>query len=100
MHALFLFDGKAPYISNDTISQIWGHGFTKTKSLKGIGNPGLYLTAYLGDMELSEAISSGMTRGRLAEVEAKDEQGCYAILFCIVQYCVAFSVGIIHIIQC
>lgn len=75
LHALFLFDGKAPYISNDTISQIWGHGFTKTKSLKGIGNPGLYLTAYLGDMEFTEAVTSGMKRGRLAEVEAKDEQG-------------------------
>lgn len=54
---------------------MWGCGFTKTKSLKGVDNPGLYLTAYLGDMELTEAVMSGTTRGRLGEVEAEDEQG-------------------------
>ena len=68
LHALFLFSDKAPFIPNSDIAQLWGHGFTKTKSLNGIDNPGLYLTAYLGDMELTEAIAAGkMGEGRLTE---------------------------------
>ena len=34
----------------------------------------MYLTAYLGDMELTEALSSGIKRGKLAEVEVKGQQ--------------------------
>lgn len=75
LHGLFLFPGKAPFIPNADIAKLWGHGFTKTKSLKGIDNPGLYLTAYLGDMELTEAISTGKTHGRITEVDSTDEQG-------------------------
>lgn len=75
LHVLLLFPEKAPFIPNFHIAKLWGHGFTKTKSLKGVDNPGLYLTAYLGDMELTEAVMSGTTRGRLGEVEAEDEQG-------------------------
>ena len=75
LHGLFLFPGKAPFIPNADIARIWGHGFTKTKSLQGIDNPGLYLTAYLGDMELTEAISAGATRGRITEADTIDGQG-------------------------
>lgn len=76
LHCLILFPGKAPYIPNSDIARIWGHGFTKTKGLKGVDNPGLYLTAYLGNMELTEAIRAGTYKaGRLAEAEAKDERG-------------------------
>lgn len=75
LHVLLLFPKKAPFIPNAHIAKLWGHGFTKTKSLKGVDNPGLYLTAYLGDMELTEAVMSGTTRGKLGEVEAEDEQG-------------------------
>lgn len=59
-HMLMIFDKKAPYIDNDTVmSKIWGHGFTKTKNVKGnVDNLGAYLTAYLGDMELTEAIKT------------------------------------------
>lgn len=75
LHVLLLFPEKAPFIPNSHMAKLWGHGFTKTKSLKGVDNPGLYLTAYLGDMELTEVAMSGTTRGRLGEVEAEDEQG-------------------------
>lgn len=75
LHVLLLFPDKAPFIPNAHMEKLWGHGFTKTKSLRGVDNPGLYLTAYLGDMELTEAVASGTTRGRLGEVEAEDEQG-------------------------
>ena len=74
LHILAIFPTNAPYIPNSAMAQIWGHGFTKTQSLKGVDNPGLYLTAYLGDMELTEAMSSGIKHGKLAEVEVKGKQ--------------------------
>lgn len=74
LHCLFLFHEKAPFIPNDDIARIWAQGFTKTKNLKGIGNPGLYLTAYLGDMELSEAVSTGQFKAeKLAESKDKSK---------------------------
>lgn len=74
LHCLFLFPQKAPFIPNADMARIWGHGFTKTQSLKGVGNPGLYLTAYLGNMELSEAVNAGQFKaGRLAETRNKSK---------------------------
>ena len=75
LHCLFIFPEKAPYIHNSEIARIWGNGFTKTKSLRGISNPGLYLTAYLGDMELTEAMREGMKKGQIKEVTSTDERG-------------------------
>ena len=70
LHGLFLFPDKAPFIPNANMARIWGHGFTKTTNLKGVDNIGLYLTAYLGDMELTEAISAGALHGgRLGETK-------------------------------
>lgn len=58
-HMLMIFDCKAPYIDNDFMAKTWSHGFTSTKKLdKNIDNLGAYLTAYLGDMELNEAVNS------------------------------------------
>lgn len=62
LHCLFLFPGKAPFIPNADMARIWGQGFSKTKSLKDVSNPGLYLTAYLGDMELTESIQAEHSR--------------------------------------
>lgn len=59
-HMLMIFDSKPPYIDNDSVmAKMWTHGFTNTKNLDGnIDNLGAYLTAYLGDMELKEAVDS------------------------------------------
>ena len=54
IHLLLGFDKIAPFIPNATIEEIWGNGFTKTTQLDNIDNVGAYLTAYLGDMELTE----------------------------------------------
>lgn len=76
LHCIFLWNKKAPFIPNEDMARMWLHGFTKTQSLYGIDNVGLYLTAYLGDMELSEAFSAGVTTGRsISEIETKDGQG-------------------------
>jgi hypothetical protein len=41
------------YIPSDVMASLWGHGFVKIKSLKGVDNIGAYLSAYLADVELT-----------------------------------------------
>jgi len=56
-HLLLIFQKKAPFIPNSDLVKIWGHGFVKIKALKNVDNIGAYLSAYLGDMELDEALA-------------------------------------------
>lgn len=66
-HVVMIFPSKAPYIANEVIWSSWspkgykaylkdgkGYDYTKVKRLDQVDNVGAYLTAYLGDMELSE----------------------------------------------
>lgn len=53
-HLILIFDSIPPFIPNKTIEHLWGQGFTKTQKLNDIDNVGAYLTAYLGDMELTK----------------------------------------------
>lgn len=77
MHIIMIFieAKQAPFIPNDTIEKIWGYGFTKIKHLNDVDNVGLYLTAYLTDMELSDAVQNGSAKGKLKAVMATDEHG-------------------------
>lgn len=60
-HLLYIWqDRKAPFISNATLRELWGQGFVKIKKLDNCDNVGAYLTAYLGDMELSEINQKGV----------------------------------------
>lgn len=69
-HLLYIWqDRQAPFISNDVFASLWGHGFVKIKRLDNVDNVGAYLTAYLGDMELSECDISGIVYGKVVEVE-------------------------------
>ncbi|MEY8419386.1 hypothetical protein AALA83_08915 [Oscillospiraceae bacterium 44-5] len=73
-HCLFLFSCKAPFIPNSEMARIWSHGFTKTQSLKGVGNPGIYFSAYLSGLELTEAVNSGQFKaGRIVETKDKSK---------------------------
>lgn len=74
LHCLFLFHpNPRPFIPNSDMAQLWGKGFTVTKGLDGIWDPGLYLSCYLGDMSMEESIKSGtFDASRLAEVKGKD----------------------------
>lgn len=78
-HVVFIFDRKAPYIQNEVLRTIWGHGFVTIKKLDDVDNVGAYLTAYLGDMELEEAVEnkrlSGSVEQLVKAVEYKDENG-------------------------
>ena len=53
-HLVMIFEEQAPYIDNKFMADTWGNGFTVTKKLEDVDNVGAYLTAYLGDMEISE----------------------------------------------
>ena len=73
-HLLLRFNGLDKiYIPNDDIADLWGNGFTHTDSLQGIDNIGAYLSAYLGDIEVSEETVNDMfVNGRYKNVEVKE----------------------------
>lgn len=55
-HILLKFNSlKKVYIPNKDVANMWGHGFVKVKAMnKDIDNLGAYLSAYLGDIELTD----------------------------------------------
>lgn len=78
LHCVFIFKDKAPFMPNEVVAQCWKKGFVTIKKLENVDNVGAYLTAYLGDMSLSEAAESNLpidyTRG-VKEVEYTGENG-------------------------
>jgi len=71
-HVVLIFESKAPYIPNSKIATIWAQGFTKTKSLKDVTNVGIYLTAYMTDIELSELPRNEQKDRQFKMVEVND----------------------------
>lgn len=59
-HVIFIFPEKAPFVENDKLAKIWGQGFVKITSLKNVDNVGIYLCAYLADLEAPEDIDIKM----------------------------------------
>lgn len=82
IHAFFIWDSIAPYISNnDVMAVLWGHGFTSTKQVSNCDNIGAYFSAYLADMPLEDAErlpaderAKAMTAGEVLVKEFQDEQ--------------------------
>lgn len=74
-HLLLVFQEKAPFIPSVDLAKIWGHGFIKIRALKNIDNIGAYLSAYLGDMELGEALGAGTSGNSFKVVETTDKGG-------------------------
>lgn len=52
MHALFVFPGRAPFIPNSELREIWGHGFVRVTDVTNVDNVGAYLSAYIADVEV------------------------------------------------
>lgn len=73
-HVIFIFPCKAPFIPNTEMASIWGHGFTTTKKLDDVDNIGAYLTAYLGDISLENAIDLNLLRNgdKVKDVECSE----------------------------
>lgn len=76
LHVLMIYLNKPPYIPNDVLNSIWKSGFTKIKKLTEVNNVGLYLTAYLSDMELTETLDSGLKVNKtIKEVKTCNSDG-------------------------
>lgn len=78
LHSVIIFKDKAPFMSNEVVAQCWKKGFVTVKRLDDVDNVGAYLTAYLGDMELSEALESNYPIKHIKgikEVEYIDDNG-------------------------
>ena len=72
-HLLYIWqDRVAPYIPNQIFADLWGQGFVKIKRLDAVDNIGAYLTAYLGDMEISEVDPGVVHRSVVKEVEVEE----------------------------
>ena len=53
------------YKPSDELADLWGQGFIKIKSLKGVDNIGAYLSAYLGDIELTSDNLQGLNPNKV-----------------------------------
>jgi len=54
IHALLKFNEKVDFIDNKIVEKLWGEGFVKTKAIKNSDNLGVYLSAYLTDLEYNK----------------------------------------------
>ena len=77
LHCVFIFSNRAPYMANEVVRDCWKQGFVTVKRLDDVDNVGAYLTAYLGDMELSEASAAdiNISNIEIKEVDYEDENG-------------------------
>lgn len=77
LHCVFIFPDKAPYMDNQTVAQAWHKGFVTVKRLDNVDNVGAYLTAYLGDMELTDEQATKMPESvkGIKEITYKDSNG-------------------------
>lgn len=68
-HVLFIFKEKAPFIENMVMANLWQHGFVNVQALENVDNLGAYLTAYLADIPIEEALPGQV--GEVKEVNGK-----------------------------
>lgn len=72
-HIIIIFSGVAPYMSNSDVANAWDKkGFVNVRRMKDSDNPGAYLTAYLGDMEMTDALEKKID---FEGLEVKSVQG-------------------------
>ncbi len=54
LHILLIFEDVAPFIINDIITELWGHGMTDTHKVYDADGLALYFKVYLSDVEYTE----------------------------------------------
>ena len=59
-HLIYIWDKKAPFIPNELLNEVWGHGFVNIQRVKDCDNLGAYLSAYLGNVPLEEGIKENL----------------------------------------
>lgn len=72
LHCIYIFTGKAPYIENSVLSEMWGLGFVSIQAVnKNIDDIGKYLTAYLTDLPVDDTdFAAELAGGQVKEVDA------------------------------
>lgn len=76
LHCVFIFPEKAPFMKNEIVRNLWGQGHVMIKRLdENVDNIGAYLTAYLGDMELTDDEKADVHPGRIKTVDYIDNDG-------------------------
>lgn len=77
LHLIAIFKEKAPFIPNEVIAKMWGHGFTCTRKIDNVDNIGAYLSAYLADLSFDEAEQMGINTEYVPykTLEVEDENG-------------------------
>lgn len=63
IHAIIIFDRKAPFIASDVLQGIWKQGFVKIKKIDNVDNVGAYLTAYMCDLQVEKYDNSCICNG-------------------------------------
>lgn len=70
-HVLIRHNGvENIFIPANELAEVWGRGFIKVKALAGVDNIGAYLSAYLGDIELTDETTSLADNLEVKRVEA------------------------------
>ena len=54
LHILLIFDDCSPFILNEIIAELWGHGITSTHEVFDADGLALYFKAYLSDVEYED----------------------------------------------
>lgn len=54
LHILLIFEDTAPFITNETIAEIWGYGITSTHKVFDADGLALYFKAYLSDVQYED----------------------------------------------
>ncbi len=56
LHIIFIFSKRIAYIEKQKLEELWGHGFVSINTLKNVDNVGVYLTAYLSNLDVSDMV--------------------------------------------
>ncbi|MGM9652193.1 MAG: hypothetical protein ACI3XP_00975 [Eubacteriales bacterium] len=76
IHLLLLFPDTAPFIPNEQLAGMWGHGFVSVRALDNVDNVGAYLTAYLSNIPLDECENAqDIPLSCIADVDYLDDSG-------------------------
>lgn len=62
MHCVFIWRENAPFLKNNEVAHIWKRGFVSVKAMQNCDNLGAYLSAYLGNAEITEDSFPGEVR--------------------------------------
>ena len=54
LHILLIFEDIAPFIENETITELWSHGITSTHKVFDANGLALYFQAYLSDIKYED----------------------------------------------